>query len=78
MKISPASLVNLTIPKVAVAQHVEDRHQNRAEHDLPRDGLNHFGPIILRQRDLEHPFQQSPQVRLYGWRAGPSVIMHLC
>lgn len=55
-------LINLAIPKVAIAEHVEHGHEDCAEDNFPDDDGHHLGLLVRRHDIGDDPLDNHTQV----------------
>jgi hypothetical protein len=70
MEILPALLVNLAVPKVAIAEHVEHRNKNSAKDNLARDGSDDVALLRCRQDVGEDALHNAAEVLFDGRNVG--------
>lgn len=65
-----ALLADLAVPEVAIAEHIEDGHQNGAEYDLAHHNAHDLGAVLLREEDTESALDKASKVRLDSGNVG--------
>lgn len=75
MKIASAPLIDLTVPEVSIAQHLERGHQDCAQYHFYCYHADNWRIFVIRQNVVQHPFDKDPKVRL---DIGCSALIAMC